>query len=214
MDWGTVKGESEQLFLCNKNILHCLGQPGNPQQQIQKRNNPTALLGMHARMHTHMHTKICKNAHAYDGQNVRFTQLNVCNASVFRKDIKTIGFYLSVECVHLSTTKLNEDEYRSSGNRGKPCDSSRIVWQNEVSSHTYTACGCCPSFHWLWQGANTCSTKAKLHVEYRKNCFSSELFNVHWQWASFIITKIHQSFNNSSSPFWRAAIYDYFHYGF
>lgn len=82
MDWGTVKGESEQLFLCNKNILHCLGQPGNPQQQIQKRNNPTALLGMHARMHTRMHarmhtcmhTKICKYTHAYDGQNVRCTQ--------------------------------------------------------------------------------------------------------------------------------------------
>lgn len=119
MDWGTVRGESEQLFLCNKNILHCLGQPGNPQQQIQKRNNPAALLGMHAQtgthacMHTNVHTKMCECTHAYGGQNVRCTQLNVCNASVFRKDINTIGFYLNAECLCLSSNKLNEDEYGS-----------------------------------------------------------------------------------------------------
>lgn len=91
MDWGTVKGESEQLFLCNKNILHCLGQPGNPQQQIQKRNNPTALLGMHARMHTHQHSV-----------KLRIESFVPTTGNCKRCEVRTLSLWIKYISSHLS----------------------------------------------------------------------------------------------------------------
>ena len=97
MDWGMVGGEKWVAFLRNKNIhLHCLGQPGNPQQQIHRINNPTALhhacVHTHTSTHTHTHTNKV-NTHTW--QTKQHCQMH----SVFRKDINTILLYLYAKCL-------------------------------------------------------------------------------------------------------------------